>query len=275
MVEVVVPCARGALAACRVRGEGERTVAGGAVEEPIGGDDPRVVAHVPCLLARGAARILLQNPRTVQETEARFQHAVFDRPALGCGEGLIAKEQALIAHGAEDDGLVLERPPLDRLERLQRKLLRTYRWRVGREEVEKVAELDQQVLLGLMLGLDHGLPGERAQARLDGRAALGLAPHHSRELWVLVRRAEGQRERVALDDGAVEEVRRVGHGEVRGDRHAARRLAKDGDGVRIAAKLGDVRARPLQRQPLVQEPKVAGELALVVVVARAQESEGA
>ena len=63
--------------------------------------------------------------------------------------------------------------------------------------------------------------------------------------------------RRALDDRRAEQSLRSGRDEVVAHRHAARRFARDGDLVRVAAEVGDVVPDPAQRRLLVLQSVVA------------------
>ena len=67
-----------------------------------------------------------------------------------------------------------------------------------------------------------------------------------------------ERARHALRDGPAEQPGRPRHGQQRGDRPAARRLAEDRHPARVAAEGPDVVPHPLQRGDLVEQAPVGG-----------------
>ena len=131
---------------------------------------------------------------------------------------------------------------------------------------------------------DRGLAGDPAggvEQPLDGFAAQPRAQRIGGESGVAERRVEqggvvlglagGQRRDPtgrALQDRAVEEAARLGHGQHELGGVGARRLTEDGDVVRVAAERGDGVVHPAERLDHVAEPGVAVAGALDAQVAQ-------
>ena len=105
-----------------------------------------------------------------------------------------------------------------------------------------------------------GLAARGQPGGVNGRQAGHRGPHPQfggaggGDVGGQLRREE--RPRHALRDGPAEEPGRPRHGQQRGDRSAARRLAEDRHPVRVAAEGPDVVPHPLQRGDLVEQAPV-------------------